>query len=329
MKKKGDLVSLDDVLDLYLASSEETSKDTLCEMVERYPQYESELRECAEFRKRDEEIPDRAYSDEEEQLLKSRAVSVVQNLLYQKRTEGGAAHPDERAFAPGVSAIALRAGRPAPIATSKAIACPPAVGTAKARAHRHIARAVLAAEIVFQLCNEPTFGRVKHQKILHLCEYIAEIEDIQGEYRRKAAGPLDNKLIYSVEAELKRLKWFDTYKREQFGHGYRALSKAGEHRKYLEGWWPDKQETIASLITMMRFWNTQRCEILSTLYAAWNDLIIWEMETTDDAIIGQVLDRWHESKKQIPEQTWRVAIAWMRRKSLVPTGFGQATTDRG
>ncbi len=79
---------------------------------------------------------------------------------------------------------------------------------------------------------------------------------------------------------------------------------------------------------MMRFWDTERCAILSTLYAAWNDLIIWGVEPTDEAILREVLERWHESKKEIPEQRWRVAIAWMRKKGLKPTGFGRPTAER-
>jgi type I restriction enzyme, S subunit len=75
------------------------------------------------------------------------------------------------------------------------------------RPNRHFARALLSAEIVHCLHNEPTFGRVKHQKIFHLCEHIARIEEIEGQYHREAAGPLDNQLIYANENELKKQQW--------------------------------------------------------------------------------------------------------------------------
>ena len=70
----------------------------------------------------------------------------------------------------------------------------------------HFARALLSVEKVHRLHIEPTFGRIKHQKIFHLCEHIAQIEEIHGQYHREAAGPLDNKLIYANEAELKKQK---------------------------------------------------------------------------------------------------------------------------
>ena len=104
----------------------------------------------------------------------------------------------------------------------------------------HFARALLSAEIVHRLHIEPTFGRIKHQKIFHLCEHIAQIEEIHGQYHREAAGPLDNKLIYANEAELKKQKWYQEVRRESYGHAYQALAKAGGHRKYVERYWADK-----------------------------------------------------------------------------------------
>lgn len=197
------------------------------------------------------------------------------------------------------------------------------------RPNRHFARAVLSAEIVHRLHAEPTFGRIKHQKVFHLCEHLAEIEEIAGEYHREAAGPLDNRLIYANEAELKRQKWYAASKRGDFGHAYQPLEKAGTHRDYLERFWPEKITIIESLITVMRSWDTERCEIFSTTYAAWNDLIIWKRQVTDDAIIHEVLERWHESKRRITEDRWRKAIAWMQGKNFVPTGFGKSTSQPG
>lgn len=319
MSRKGDIANLDDVLDFYLASTEETGKDMLAEMIKQYPQFEDELRDFAAFRNIGERTADRTYSAEEEDLLKARAVSAVQNVLYQRRTQTTKPIPRER-----VSVIAARAKPPSNRSTG-AKATLQKTRAAKQRARRHFARAVLSAEIVDKLHNEPTFGRVKHHKIFHLCEYVAQLEEIQGEYQRKAAGPLDHKLIFSVEDELQRQKWFETYELKSYGHGYRPLSKAGGHRTYFTRWWPQKGKTVINLIELMRSWKTQQCEIVSTVYAAWNDLIVLGKPVTDDLIITEVLERWHEKKKAITEERWRAAIEWMRKKGFVPTGFGQAT----
>jgi len=191
----------------------------------------------------------------------------------------------------------------------------------------HFARALLSAEIVHRLHIEPTFGRIKHQKIFHLCEHIAQIEEIHGQYHREAAGPLDNKLIYANEAELKKQKWYQEVRRESYGHAYQALDKAGGHRKYVERYWADKLPTIEKLIELMRKWDTERCEIFCTAYAAWNDLILWGKQATEDNILHEILERWHDSKKRFPKDRWLKAIAWMKKEGFVPTGFGKPTKE--
>lgn len=200
---------------------------------------------------------------------------------------------------------------------------------ARRRPNRRFARALLSAEIVHRLHAEPTFGRVKHQKIFHLCEHIAQLGEIAGQYHREAAGPLDNQLIYTNEQELKKQQWFAEVPRQPFGHAYRPLPKAGAHRRYVEEYWPDKLALIERLIERMRGWDTERCEIFSTLYAAWNDLLIWGHAATDDAILREVLERWHESKRRIPEERWLKAIAWIRKEGFTPTGFGKPTCKPG
>jgi restriction endonuclease S subunit len=224
----------------------------------------------------------------------------------------------QRAFS---GALVKTETRPTAVAAS---ATPPV-----SKQRRHFARAVLSGEIVHRLHGERTFGRVKHQKIFHLCEHIARLPEIQGEYHREAAGPLDNKLIYANTTELKKQKWYAQVDRAGTGHEYKALAKAGGHRKYAERLWRDQLPAVERLIEMMRTWTTERCEIFSTVYAAWNDLLLWGREATDDAIVHEILHRWHESKKRIPEDKWRAAIGWMRREGLVPTGFGRPTAAPG
>lgn len=193
---------------------------------------------------------------------------------------------------------------------------------------RHFSRAVLSAEIVHRLHNEPAFGRVKHQKIFHLCEYIAQLDKLQGEYKRKAAGPLDNKLIYANESELKRQQWYQTVLRQGKGHKYVPLEKAGSHQKYLDRYWPESLDKVSGLIELMRSWTTERCEIFSTAYAAWNDLLIWGVDATDEAILDEILNRWNESKKRIPESQWKSALRWMRDNGYAPVGFGNPTGSK-
>ena len=75
----------------------------------------------------------------------------------------------------------------------------------------------------------------------------------------------------------------------------------------------------------MRRWDTDQCELFSTTYAAWNDLIIWGRKVTNDAILHEVLERWDPKKKQFTRKRWTSMIDWIRREGYAPTGFGKAT----
>lgn len=95
MNNKRDAITLDDVLDFYLISTEEVGTDALTKVIELYPQYENELREFAALRKISDTLPEREYTEEEENLLNARAASIAQNLLYQKRQESALAERAE------------------------------------------------------------------------------------------------------------------------------------------------------------------------------------------------------------------------------------------
>jgi hypothetical protein len=83
--KKEQHISLEDVIDAYVVSSADSGEDTLDTWVESYPQYANELRDFAAHYKLFRRLPERAYTAEEEELINTRAASVVQNLLYRRR----------------------------------------------------------------------------------------------------------------------------------------------------------------------------------------------------------------------------------------------------
>lgn len=186
------------------------------------------------------------------------------------------------------------------------------------------ARQVLAAEALRQ-CNGPTMGRIKLQKLIHLCEYHAQLDEIAGNYSRKAAGPFDSKVMAGVRNGLKQQKWFEEYK-DGGRYAYRPMEKAGAHKPYLAHW-ADKKAKIDQILSLLRTASTRTCEIASTLYAAWNDLLLEGKAPSDDEIIHEAssAERWHESKEKIAPEKWPKALAWMRANALVPVGYGAHT----
>lgn len=72
-------------------------------------------------------------------------------------------------------------------------------------------RLVLSAYILDNICDEPTAGRVKFEKLLFLSEQCAQLP-LHSEFQRAAAGPYDAKALYSIENQLKQNQWFKRQK---------------------------------------------------------------------------------------------------------------------
>lgn len=195
----------------------------------------------------------------------------------------------------------------------------------RAPANSYFRRTVLTAEIVHQLYLHPMFGHVKLMKLLYLAEHHGQLPEIESQYYRQAAGPYDYKLLGSVEKQMAQNKWYRVIGDKGEQHRYLPLEKAGTHHKYYNDFWGEKRDVIQWLIDLFRDFNTQRCEIVATLYAAWNDFLIAGKAVSDNGIINEVLTNWHDEKQLIADRQWRNALAWMREKGLVPIGFGKPT----
>lgn len=186
------------------------------------------------------------------------------------------------------------------------------------------ARQLLAAEILARH-NVHNMTQMKLQKLLHLCEYHAELDELGGDYQRQAAGPYDNKMMYGIAGNLKKQQWFEIR-----GQGknatYSPLAKLGSHDKYLPHW-QDKMARIEAVLNLLGKANPEQCEIVSTLYAAWNDLMIDGEAISDEKIIEQVskAESWHKAKESIDPDRWPKALQWMREKKLLPRGYGRHT----
>ncbi|MDM8347396.1 restriction endonuclease subunit S [Pseudomonas sp. sp1636] len=191
-----------------------------------------------------------------------------------------------------------------------------------------VARTLLAAEITHRLHSQRTFGQRKLQKVIYLAEHAARLAAVQGNYLRDAAGPHDRQLMNQVENELCNRQWYECVDRETFGHAYRPLSQAGQHRQaYDSAWSTAERATIERVVDLMRDWDTDRCEMTVTLYAAWNDFILEGRPVTDEAIVDEVMHSWNDAKLRFGKNEWLAVLAKMKKQEiLTPTGFGQRTT---
>jgi type I restriction enzyme S subunit len=128
----------------------------------------------------------------------------------------------------------------------------------------------------------------------------------------------------SIHSQLERAKWY-RYDKSGRETKYVALAKAGGHRTYFDRYWTSKKAGFDGLMALLSRMTTDQAGIIATLYSAWNDFILDGRAIADDAIVDDVMNNWHDAKKEVPEQSWRAALPWMRTHGLIPTGYGHHT----
>lgn len=212
--------------------------------------------------------------------------------------------------------IAIKQGMMQQLLTGKIRLVETTVKTNTTSANVHFRRSVLAAEIAERLYKEPTFGHVKMEKMLFLTERLCHIET-GSHYHRDAAGPYDNRALRSIDSQLKKQKWFEVRRTEK-GNRYVPMQNCGKHKTYFDKYFSAVLPTFAKIIDTFKTQNTERCEIVATLYSAWEDLLHSNKPFTDADIVNEVLNNWHESKKRISQDRWLSAIQWMRENGFAP-----------
>lgn len=186
-------------------------------------------------------------------------------------------------------------------------------------------RLVLAAYILDNICDESTAGRVKFEKLLYLSEHCAQLS-LYSEFHRAAAGPYDSKSLYSIENQLSQNKWFKRQKVTGESRAYIRLAKINGYRQYVGTNFDAEQKgVIDKLISLFKTARTIQCEIVATLYGAWNDFLLEGIQPSDAQIVDEVLTNWHERKERISHTRWLDALKWMRSNEIVPVGYGGST----
>lgn len=191
-------------------------------------------------------------------------------------------------------------------------------------ANVHFVRSVLAAEIIDRLHEQPTFGHVKFAKMMFLVERLCDV-DTGSTYHRKAAGPYDNRALRSIDSQLRAQHWFDARK-EGDRYRYVPMKKRGGHREYFDRYFTGVREKFDHILDTFKGLDTEQCEIVATLLAAWGDLLRDRGTVDDQLIVNEVLNNWHEAKRRISEDRWLKALGWMRKQGFVPSS-AQASTS--
>lgn len=180
-------------------------------------------------------------------------------------------------------------------------------------------RAVLAAEIVSELHDEITFGRVKFQKLVYLCENAGKM-NLNNRYKKFAAGPFDNKFMHSITKVFKEQKWFEDRKVQNNGFSrtiYMPLENSGNHRRYYNNYFGTEDDNIKFLINTFRRSNTRKVELVATIYFCLDELMSNNKEF-EELSFFDIFYSWSKEKKKFSQPEIREEIRWMRNNNLTP-----------
>lgn len=180
-------------------------------------------------------------------------------------------------------------------------------------------RVVLAAEITSQLYNEPTFGHVKLQKLIFLCENMSGF-DFNNMYSKQAAGPYDNKFMHSIDLQFQKQKWFRVILEKKLNYTkctYVPSAKFNEHKKYFANYFKSSLQRIQFVIDTFRSENTRGVELIATLFSCWQELLDNDKLVNESALL-ESLYNWSIEKKKYTKEEVVTAISWMNQNGFVP-----------
>lgn len=184
-------------------------------------------------------------------------------------------------------------------------------------------RAALNAWVVEKSRRDHRLGRVKAEKIEHLLEGHIQ-HDHQREALRDAAGPVDFKSRLAVEKLMVAKDWAVVEEKElKSGHTmyhYHSGPQVAVAVAHAEALLGASLSEAERLVALMRPLKTERCEVVATLYAAWNDLLHHNKPTKDKDIIYAASYDWHADKADIEHCEWEWGLGWLRENVIVPTG---------
>jgi len=188
-------------------------------------------------------------------------------------------------------------------------------------------RLALAGALVSELGEDKHFGRTKLAKVFYLAD-VSQGLNLNTDYYREAAGPLDPRALYNekigIEALAAKRGYFLSTGVGRFVR-YTPANNLPALLQQVPELFGRKWKGVTHIIALCRSLSTDQCEIITTLYACWNDLLLDGADVTDEMIIREFLTNWHEKKRRFPKQRLINALEWMRSHHLAPEGRGKHT----
>ena len=110
-------------------------------------------------------------------------------------------------------------------------------------------------------------------------------------------------------------------------YSYTPTSRIQEVEMAYERYPQDIRERVDNLLDKLNLMNLAEAEILSTLYAVWNNRIIKGERITDDLLVSDFYV-WSEHKADFEERKVRRMLDYMCKENIVPIGWGKYIDEK-
>ncbi|QQV65447.1 hypothetical protein ABCA12_0768 [Acinetobacter junii] len=172
----------------------------------------------------------------------------------------------------------------------------------------------LAAEITFQLHTEQTFGHLKLQKLIYLCQQLKHM-DLAADFKQHAAGPYDPVMARYLDKKFKDHEWFSYDPQRDLK--YKPLSRCNDHRSAFNKYFAKDVTAIYDLIGLFRTSKSDHIEIVATLFACWLRLLENKQSVTEEQLLKDFY-AWSEEKNRFSKAEVLNGYKWMKMYSITP-----------
>lgn len=192
---------------------------------------------------------------------------------------------------------------------------------AAADLHTGIISMIIAAHVSNTKYNDK-LNHVKCEKIADLIERKLGIS-LGRKAMKDAAGPDDYPHLKKVEHRAKMIGAFSILPLE-VGHTYMAMKNMPKCiEKAKAALTKVDLEKITELINTFLPFDLEHAELVATIYAGWNNLLIKQQIPSDEEIVYESRENWSKRKLTIPRENFFKTLNWMRTHDFVPQGKGQ------
>ena len=169
-------------------------------------------------------------------------------------------------------------------------------------------------------------NRTKLMKFLYLLECYVGLE-LNGKYRRHKFGPYDD-AIKAIERMAMSKGWFKVGPSYMGSVSYTPDVNIDEALLVAQEKLGNMHEKLEKLLTVFSSKQTTTIEVMTTLFAVWNDSLLNNREPSLDEVLHGFRFEWDEEKKKFGVDMLKRNYRRLVKEGLVPSGIGPSTRSQ-